>query len=158
MFTLDGIREFHSWTHASLTRLFDHIATLPADSYNRDVSGFGFSTIRAQVIHILSCEALWISRAQAVSIDDWDVMKWLTVSDARALQQEASNRTLAYLSGLTERQLNEDVELLLEDGVRITCTPALLIHHFLTHAFHHKGQIVAMCRILGYPVPETDLL
>jgi hypothetical protein len=26
-----------------------------------------------------------------------------------------------------------------------------------THAFHHKGQIVAMLRILGCPAPDTDL-
>jgi len=29
--------------------------------------------------------------------------------------------------------------------------------HVITHAFHHKGQIVAMLRILGYPAPDTDL-
>jgi uncharacterized damage-inducible protein DinB len=27
----------------------------------------------------------------------------------------------------------------------------------LTHAFHHKGQIVAMCRALGHPTTDTDL-
>ncbi|MGB8537818.1 MAG: hypothetical protein WCD57_15465 [Acidobacteriaceae bacterium] len=25
------------------------------------------------------------------------------------------------------------------------------------HAFHHKGQIVSMCSILGHPAPDTDL-
>jgi uncharacterized damage-inducible protein DinB len=158
MFTLQGIREFHSWTHASLTRLLDHIATLPEDSYTRKLSGFGFSTIHAQVIHIFGCESRWINRARAVSIGDWNVMDWPTVSDARGLQKRVGRKTLTYLSSLTDRQLNEDVELVLEDGVRITCTPALIIHHFLTHAFHHKGQIVSMCRALGHPAPDTDLL
>jgi len=27
----------------------------------------------------------------------------------------------------------------------------------LARQFHHKGQIVAMLRILGYPAPDTDL-
>jgi uncharacterized damage-inducible protein DinB len=27
---------------------------------------------------------------------------------------------------------------------------------FLNH-FHHKGQIMSMCRQLGYPPPETDV-
>ncbi|WP_125488078.1 DinB family protein [Edaphobacter aggregans] len=35
--------------------------------------------------------------------------------------------------------------------------PALILHHVLTHAFHHKGQIVAMCRALVQPAPDTDL-
>jgi uncharacterized damage-inducible protein DinB len=158
MFTLDGIRQFHTWTHASLTRLLDHIATLPGDSYTRQLSGFGFPTIREQVIHIFACEAHWISTAQAIPFDDWKIVDWPTVSAAKVLRQEVSRRTSTYLSGLTDRQLNENAELRLEDGVRMVCTPAIVIHHALTHAFHHKGQIVSMCRALGHPAPDTDLL
>jgi uncharacterized damage-inducible protein DinB len=33
----------------------------------------------------------------------------------------------------------------------------VILLHVITHAFHHKGQIVAMLRILGYPAPDTDL-
>ena len=29
MFTLDGVRKFHSWTHASLTLLLDHLSIIP---------------------------------------------------------------------------------------------------------------------------------
>jgi uncharacterized damage-inducible protein DinB len=36
-------------------------------------------------------------------------------------------------------------------------SPAFIVLHVITHAFHHKGQIVAMLRILGYPAPDTDL-
>jgi uncharacterized damage-inducible protein DinB len=36
-------------------------------------------------------------------------------------------------------------------------SPAFILLHVITHAFHHKGQIVSMLRILGYPAPDTDL-
>jgi uncharacterized damage-inducible protein DinB len=36
-------------------------------------------------------------------------------------------------------------------------SPAFIVLHVKTHTFHHKGQIVAMLRILGYPAPDTDL-
>lgn len=36
-------------------------------------------------------------------------------------------------------------------------SPAFILLHVITHAFHHKGQVVAMLRILGYPAPDTDL-
>jgi uncharacterized damage-inducible protein DinB len=36
-------------------------------------------------------------------------------------------------------------------------SPAFIVLHVITHAFHHKGQIVAMLRIQGYPAPDTDL-
>jgi uncharacterized damage-inducible protein DinB len=37
---------------------------------------------------------------------------------------------------------------------------AALLHillHVITHTFHHKGQVVAMLRVLGHPAPDTDL-
>lgn len=80
-----------------------------------------------------------------------------TVADSRRLQQEASARTDAYLLGLTDEELNTDTELRFTDGDVDIRTPALIIHHVLTHAFHHKGQIVAMCRLLGHATPDTDL-
>ena len=36
-------------------------------------------------------------------------------------------------------------------------TPLWLLTHTETHEFHHKGQIVAMARHLGYNPPDTDL-
>jgi hypothetical protein len=29
MFTLDGVRKFHGWTHASLALLLDHLSAIP---------------------------------------------------------------------------------------------------------------------------------
>ena len=157
MFTLPGIRQFHGWTHASLTLLLDHLSTIPASEYAKEVPGFGFPTIRAQVIHILNCEGFWIHTLQAIPFDNRDPDNWHTVSDARLLQSEVSVWTLTYLSGLSEQRLVAATELHFPDGDIAVRTPALILHHVLTHTFHHKGQIVSMCRILGYPAPDTDL-
>jgi uncharacterized damage-inducible protein DinB len=157
MFTLEGIRKFHAWTHASLNLLFDHLATLPAGSYTKDISGFGYASIHAQVIHLLGCESRWVRRLQVQPIGDWEPARWPAVSDARVLQREVTTQTLAYLSSLTNQQLNADTTLHFSDGDTAVRTPALILHHVLTHAFHHKGQIVAMCRLLGHPAHDTDL-
>jgi len=158
MFTLDGIRKFHDWTHSSLGRMLDHIATLPEGSYNTKLNGFGFPTIGEQVIHILQCEAVWIHRARAVSFDGWSITDYQAIQDAKVLQRKVKSETYAYLSGLTDQQLNEEITLHAYDGFEISCTPAHVIHHALTHAFHHKGQIASMCRTLGHPAPDTDVL
>ncbi len=158
MFTLDGMRKFHDWTHSSLNRMLDHIATLPEGSYSTRLNGFGFPTIGEQVIHILQCEALWIHRAQAIPFEGWSMENYPAIQDARVLHGIARGGTSAYLSGLTDQQLNKELTMRASDGFEITCTPAHVIHHALTHAFHHKGQIVSMCRILGHPAPDTDML
>ena len=157
MFTVIGMRKLHSWTHSSLTLVLDHLATIPEGDYAKEVSGFGFPTLRAQIIHVLNCEGFWIHTLQAARFEDEDTTDWPSVPDARVLQRRVSANTLAYLSGLSDEQLNADTELLFSDGDKAVRTPALVLHHILTHAFHHKGQIVSMCRTLGHPAPDTDL-
>jgi uncharacterized damage-inducible protein DinB len=38
-----------------------------------------------------------------------------------------------------------------------TATPMELFTHVVTHEFHHKGQILSMCRQLGHIPPDTDV-
>jgi uncharacterized damage-inducible protein DinB len=158
MFTLAGIRKFHSWTHASIALVLDHLSTLPAAAYSQELPGFGFSNLREQIVHVFNCELFWIHTLQSSSFTDWKPADLPAVSDARELQRQVMEQTLAYLSHLTEEQLNTTTKLHFSDGDTATRTPALVLHHLLTHAFHHKGQIVAMCRLLGHPASDTDLI
>jgi uncharacterized damage-inducible protein DinB len=157
LFTVIGMRKLHYWTHSSLTLVLDHLATIRDGDYAKELSGFGFPTLRSQVIHILNCEAFWVHTLQAARFENENPADWPSVPDARLLQRDVSANTLAYLSGLTDKQLNADTALQFSDGDKAVRTPALALHHIFTHAFHHKGQIVAMCRILGHPAPDTDL-
>jgi len=157
VFTLDGIRKFHYWTHAGLTLLLDHLSTIPGSHYTTELPGFGRPTIQQQVIHIFSCEGFWIHVLQGISFRPRTPADCADISQARLLQQEVSRQTLAYLSGISDQQLNSNTELRFADGDVDVRTPALVLHHILSHAFHHKGQVVAMCRLLGHPAPDTDL-
>ena len=157
MFTVDGVRKFHGWTHACLNLVLDHLSAIPTEDYVREVSGFGFRTLREQTIHIFNCEGFWVSTLQGLRYADPTCEDCPVLADVRTLQNEVSQSTQAYLSTLTDQQLNADTELHFSDGDVAVRTPALVLHHMLTHAFHHKGQIVAMCRALGHPAPDTDL-
>ena len=66
VFTVDGIRKFHAWTHASLNLVVDHLATIPADEYARELAGFGFPTLRAQAVHLFNCEGFWVHTLRGV--------------------------------------------------------------------------------------------
>jgi len=157
VFTIDGIRKFHGWTHSCLSLLLDHLSTMPTSDYSKEVPGFGFSTLRQQVVHVFNCEGFWIHVLQGQPYGDRNPADCPSVADAMLLQQEVSRQTLAYLSGITDQQLNANTQLRFPDGDIAIRTPALVLHHVLTHAFHHKGQIVATCRVLGHPAPDTDL-
>lgn len=157
MFTLDNLRQFHAWTHQSVSVLLDHLAIFSADDYTTDLPGFGYPNLRAQMVHLLGCEMRWVRRLQALPLGNWDPHQWPAVSDARTLQSDARTVTLDYLAGLTDQQLNTPAEIRFSASDVIVRTPALVFHHVFTHAFHHKGQMVAMCRLLGDPAPDTGL-
>jgi uncharacterized damage-inducible protein DinB len=157
VFTLDGIRKFHDWTHASLNTVLDHLSSMPTNDYVTELTAFGFPTLREQAIHIFNCEGFWIHTLQGLRYANRTPEECTVVADVRLLQKEVSRSTHAYLSTLTNEQLNGNTELHFPDGDVAVRTPALILHHVLTHAFHHKGQIAAMCRALGHPIRDTDL-
>jgi uncharacterized damage-inducible protein DinB len=65
--------------------------------------------------------------------------------------------TRAYLQSLSEAQLNRVLSKRPQAWVGELRSPAFILLHVVTHTFHHKGQVVAMLRTLGYPAPDTDL-
>jgi uncharacterized damage-inducible protein DinB len=158
LFTVAGIKNFHDWTHATLSILLKHLEGLPTAEYTKTMEGFGLLSIRNQVVHMLECETRWVSRAQGRAFSYFDPAMYPAVADARDLQQKVVRETLAYLRSINEEQLNQEIALHLPEGESISRTPGGLLHHVLTHAFHHKGQIVAMCRTLGHSAPNTDLV
>ena len=157
MFTVEGIRKFHGWTHSCINVVLDHVSTIPASDYAKELPGFGSPTLRQQVLHILNCEGFWIHMLQGLPYNDRKPDDCPAVSDARLLQQKVTDQTMAYLSGMSDQRLNSNTELHFPDGDMAIRTPALILHHMLTHAFHHKGQMVAMCRAMGRPVRDTDM-
>ena len=129
MFTVDGLRKFHGWTHASLNLVLNHLSTIPTNNYVRELTGFGFPTLREQAIHIFNCEGFWVHTLQGLRYADRTSEECPAVADVRLLQKEVSQLTHAYLSNLTNRQLNANAELHFPDGDVSVRTPALVLHH-----------------------------
>jgi len=157
MFTIEGIRKLHGWTHSCLDIVIDHLGNTPVEELVKEVPGFGFSSLQKQLVHVFNCEGLWIQALQGLEYIDINPDACATIAEVKSLQQQVSAKTLEFLSRITDQQLNRDTEIRFPDGDVTVRTPALVLHHVFTHAFHHKGQIVTMCRALGYPAPDTDL-
>lgn len=159
-FTREGLETFHGWTHVSLDALLEHLDTLPEELLGKELDEFGYRSIRAQLLHLFNCEAWWREMLQGRIFQDFQEEDFpdIDVAAFKRLKQRVMVDTRHYLEDSSEEELNREVELHLPDGYSLRTTPAKLVHHVLTHAYHHKGQVVAMCRLLGYPAPFTDLL
>jgi uncharacterized damage-inducible protein DinB len=158
MFTKDGIRALHGWTHERLDLLLDHASELAPSDFVKVIPGFGQSTsVRDQLVHLLGAEERWVHRLQNRPLPRWSAADYPSVESLRAPKQRVKAGTVAYLDGLPEATLNVALAERPGDWIGILRSPAFILHHVVTHSFHHKGQVVAMCRLLGHPAPDTDL-
>ncbi len=157
MFTCAGMKALHAWTHESLDLLFDHAATLPAELFVRQMEGFGRPSVRDQLVHTLACERLWVCNLQNQVPMRLKPQQFASVDALRDLKRQVMAETLRYLERLGDAQLNTPLREHPQDWGGPLRSPAYILQHVLTHAFHHKGQVVAMCRLLAHPAPDTDL-
>ena len=157
MFTKSGIIELHRTTHERLDLLLRHVATLPETLHHEPISGFGHGSIWKQLVHILTCEEGWVHNLQDKIFPGWHEEDCPTMAHLVSAKDRIRDGTRAYVDNLTEEQLNTTLSTLPVDWGGELRSPAFILLHVITHAFHHKGQVVGMVRILGYPAPDTDL-
>ena len=156
MFTKSGIAQMHAVMHERVDLLIAHVATLPDELRRKRLPGFGYPSISKQLVHILTCEEGWVHNLRNQLFRDWSEEDCPTLEDLRVAKERIRSDTRSYLQGLTEEQLNTTLAERPVDWGGELRSPAFILLHVITHAFHHKGQIVAMSRILGYPAPDTD--
>jgi len=157
MFTKSGIIELHSTMHERLDLLLRHVATVPEALHHKSISGFGHPSIWKQLVHILTCEDGWVHDLQNKAFPGWCEEDYPTIATLVRAKGRILEATRAYVDDLTEEQLNTTLVKRPVDWGGELRSPAFILLHVVTHAFHHKGQVVAMLRILGYPAPDTDL-
>jgi len=157
MYTKAGILELHAAMHDRLDLLLRHVATVPDKLQREQISGFGQPSIWKQLVHILTCEEGWVCDLQNKTFSGWREEDCPTMPALLAARDRIREASRVYLGGLTEEQLNTTLKQRPVDWGGELRSPAFIMLHVITHAFHHKGQIVAMLRILGYPAPDTDL-
>ncbi len=156
-FTKAGILELHAAMHERLDLLLCHVATLPNELWHKPISGFGHASVWEQLMHILTCEEGWVHDLQNRSYVGLHTKDRPTMPALRVTRDRIRQATRTYLEALTEQQLNTPLAERPAGWSGDLQSPAFILLHIITHAFHHKGQVVAMLRILGHPAPDTDL-
>ena len=158
MHTVEGLLELHSLTHAATAKLLRHCAKLSPDEFVREVPGFGFPTVHQQLFHIIDCEEWWLGGLSGLSQATHQPEEFADVAALEDYRQQIAALTAGYLRGLSSEELNTPRQFTSGEHRGAVQKPAVFFLHAMTHAFHHKGQTVAMCRLLGHPAPETDLI
>ena len=76
-----------------------------------------------------------------------------TAGSLESYRQEVLELTEGYLRSATLAELNTRRTMVTWGNNEQELTPAHVVLRTLTHFFQHQGQISAMCRLLGKPIP-----
>jgi uncharacterized damage-inducible protein DinB len=121
------------------------------------IAAFNNKSIRDLFVHNAACYLSWIDhfafRQPKPNFKEGD---FNTMTSIRQLYQLVDERTNAFMqrfgNNLDERISGDPVAW----GAG-SATALELFTHVMTHEFHHKGQILLMCRHLGHTPPDTDV-
>jgi uncharacterized damage-inducible protein DinB len=102
---------------------------------------------------VIGAEEYWIRVVSGRYADEEDDPDHPTVDALEAYRMQVAGATDSYLRSSSEAELNTPREMLTWPRKMRTLVPARVFLRTLTHIYHHQGQVVAMCRLLGHPCP-----
>ena len=138
--------------------LFDFLQDVVGnDGLNRVFPEFGDKSVRDLLEHIAGCYYAWLGfHALGHPRAFFDHGPCTTMDLVRGVFARVDRTMDDFLESFKDK-LDVPVTTEHDPGEWITATPLALFTHVITHEFHHKGQIVWMCRLLGYTPKDTDV-
>ena len=157
MYTPEAILDVHERAHRNLTALLVHCRELSSEDLNRELAGFGYPTVRLQLHHAIGAQKYWIGVLEGRMDADDDAPDYPTVASLQAYRESVFALTEAYLRADTVEELNTARPMVTWGNKQKVLTPAHVVMRTLMHLYHHQGQVVAMCRLMGKPHTGTGL-
>ncbi len=153
----------YEWIKKTRTILLDFCGELSPQDFTRQ-HGFGFDSIRDTLVHIADCYHAWLGSyillQTKTPITPRDELATIDLATIKERFFQVDRYVIEVFEKLND-QMNEPIQRQIPwraGGEEISMTPAKLLVHTITHEFHHKGQIMAMARQMGYTPPNTDVL
>ena len=153
----------YEWVRQTRGVLLDFCSELDSDDFTRQ-NGFGFQSVRDTLVHIADCYNAWLGSFVLLKtkkpITSKEDLLELGVDEIKVRFEQVDSYVNEVFKVL-KHQMDEPIQRQIpwrEGGEPISMTPSKLLMHTITHEFHHKGQVMAMARQMGYEPPNTDVL
>ncbi len=151
------LETFYSLVRRTRAGVLDWLDTLPLDVFTREHETFAYGSLSGIYAHIAECYLSWVGTVGLGSAESE-----VDVGDVRALRGAFAAVDETVLEALGRfTAIDDPFSWTSPSGETSTLTRRWLILHPITHEFHHKGQALALARVLGHPhpgSPDTDLV
>ena len=147
--------EYNAWANR---RNLEALSKVTTEEFLKPM-GSSFGSLRDTIAHIYAAEWIWLERFQGRSPDSLpDVKVFQDVPSLKAKWAELEARLLAFVSGLTQDDLNRVIEYktLKFGAYRNPLWQSM--QHVVNHGTYHRGQITTLLRQLGAQPILTDLM
>jgi uncharacterized damage-inducible protein DinB len=153
----DDLRTFYGLVRRTRAGVLDWIDDLPPGVVATVHPDFAFGSLLGIYGHIASCYLRWVE-----DVGLGRERRGVEASDVAALRRVFDEVDAIVDEALgTFTDVDAPMPWTFEDGDEDVLSRRWLILHPITHEFHHKGQALALARVLGYPhpgSPDTDLV
>lgn len=154
----DDLRTFYRLVRRTRAGVFGWLDTLPWEVLTEEQRDFAFGSLAGIYAHVADCYLLWVGtvglgreRVPPVEAESVHALRGAFASVDATVDEALATFT----------DLDAPLTWTTPEGHREVLSRRWLLLHPITHEFHHKGQALALARVLGHPhpgVPDTDLV
>jgi uncharacterized damage-inducible protein DinB len=157
---MDPLILMYDWVRRTREVLFEYTDSLPNDVYTLEHPDFAYGSIRNIHAHVAGCYQFWVG---AMGLKQRIVYAEASnLPDAKSMRAAFTNVDLMLEEAFLQFQkLDDPLEVVRPGRDTLLVSQRWLIVHPITHEFHHKGQLLALGRVLGHPLHsgnDTDLV
>jgi uncharacterized damage-inducible protein DinB len=143
----------YDWTRRTRENLFAFTDTLPNDIYTLERPDFAYGSIRNIHAHIAFGYLLWVGVMGLGMKRDQLELPAAQIQDSAAMRKRFKT-----VDAILEEALEkfDDPDAMFERQYReetLKLTQRWVVVRPITHEFHHKGQLLALARVLGHGLP-----
>lgn len=148
---------FYGLTTRTRAGLLEWLGTLPSEVFDAQREDFAYGSLSAIYSHIADCYLHWVGGVGLGELGSERSVN--TAAELRAYFTQVDEVVLRAIT--TFEDWDEPLSYTSSSGRTELLTRRWLILHPITHEFHHKGQALALARVLGHPhpgQPDSDLV
>ena len=150
---INDLKLEYDWVRRTREQLFTFLETVPSEVYTLERADFAYGSLRNIHAHIAFGYLLWVGvmgleyprpalDRPASDFPDVAAMRG-RFQQVNAILEEAFAK-FNDPDAMFTRQYRDDT---------LQLTQRWVIFRPITHEFHHKGQLLALARVLGHPLP-----
>jgi len=147
---------YNQWANG---RIYDAVAGLDEEEFNRDVGAF-FGSMMGTLNHLLATDRIWMKRftGEGDAPAKLDAILHRALPGLRLAREAEDRRIVDWVGTLSEKALSGRFSYMTVSDMRtVSQRLAPALGHVFNHQTHHRGQAHTILTILGRPSVSLDL-